>query len=224
VQEAVEEVIGELPAPRPPFTLRIVSQKAQQAIVKEARSADAELIVLGGHGEARFRDAIFGTTATHVVRHADCPVLVAQTDPASPYQKVMLAVGDTEEVPALRAITDTLAPGAAVYGVNAFDPSFRSLLEGSAAIQTELGAREKKLAQSLAGGHALVTDGDPLAVLTDKAEKIAPDLVAMGTSQRAYVNSYAVDALFWCQRDLLIVPTRGHTEAPEPVLGGTFFA
>ena len=52
---------------------------AQDAIVREARRTGAELIVPGGHGEARVRDAIFGTTATHIVRHANCPVLVAQT-------------------------------------------------------------------------------------------------------------------------------------------------
>lgn len=209
VQEAVQEVIEELPAPRPDFSLRISADKPQDAIPSEAEKIGADLIVLGAHGEPRFRDAIFGTTATHVVRHAGCPVLVAQGDAAIPYAKVMLALGVAEEAKALREITDTVAPGAALFGVSAFDPSLGRLFAGRAAFETEADAREAEIADALEGGEVMVEHGDPLTVLMDEAHAIAPDLVAMGTRQRAYLNSYAVDALFWCERDLLVVPLRG---------------
>lgn len=224
VREAVREVIDELPEPRPEFELRITARRAQEAILREARKIGADLVVLGAHGKPRFRDAIFGTTATHVVRHADGPVLVAQNDPAGPYAKVMLAIGDPEEAKALRALTDALAPGAALFGVNAFDPSLGRLFAGRAALDAEADAREDRIADALPGGEAVVGTGDPLTVLMDEARDLAPDLVAMGTSQRAYLNSYAVDALFWCERDLLIVPMQSRPATANPGLGGALFA
>lgn len=224
VQEAVQEVIDELPAPRPDYSLRIAARDPQDAILREAQRLGADLIVLGAHGEPRLRDAIFGTTATHVVRHAGCPVLVAQNDPARPYEKIMLALGGAEDAKALREITTAVAPGGTLFGVNAFDPSLGRLFAGRAAFEKEADAREAAIAAALKGGEAVVQHGDPLTVLMDEARELAPDLVAMGTSQRAYLNSYAVDALFWCERDLLIVPIAERPVAAKPALGGALFA
>jgi nucleotide-binding universal stress UspA family protein len=210
VQETVQEVIEDVPAPRPDFSLRITARDAREAILREAQKIGAGLIVLGAHGEPRFRDAIFGTTATHVVRHAECPVLVARNEGSRPYAKVMLALGSAEQAKTLRETANILAPGAALFGVNAFDPSLGRLFSGRDAIEREAEARETMFCDALPGGEVVVEDGDPLTVLMEEARELAPDLVAMGTSQRAYLNSYAVDALFWCERDLLIVPVPGH--------------
>ncbi len=223
VEEAVQEVIEEQPEPRPAFSVRITGKGIEEAILEEARNAGAGLIVLGAHGEPRFRDAIFGTTATHVVRHADCPVLVARNDPALPYTKVMLALDDSGEAKRLRETVDALAPGAALFGVSAFDPSLGRLFAGREALDKEAAARAARIAEALPGSTPIVGTGDPLTVLMDEARMLAPDLVAMGTSQRAYLNSYAVDALFWCERDLLVIPVE-EAEAPaRPSPGGALF-
>lgn len=219
VEEAVQEVVDELPLPRPSFSLRITAKEVEEAITEEALKLGADLIVLGAHGEPRFRDAIFGTTATHVVRHANCPVLVAQNDPAMPYGKVMLALGAAEEVKGLRAMVDEVAPGASLFGVSAFDPSLGQLFSGGKALDREADAREARIGEALPGGTPIVETGDPLTVLMDEARTLAPDLVAMGTSQRAYLNSYAVDALFWCERDLLVVPLKEKEAAERHSLG-----
>jgi nucleotide-binding universal stress UspA family protein len=223
VREAVQEVIGELPAPRPDFSLRITAKDVEEAILEEAQKAGADLIVLGAHGEPRFRDAIFGTTATHVVRHTNCPVLVAQNDPATPYSKVMLALADAGETGALLGIVDDLAPGAALFGVSAFDPSLGRLFAGPTALDKAADAREARIGEALPGGTPVVENGDPLTVLMDEARTLDPDLIAMGTSQRAYLNSYAVDALFWCERDLLVVPMKEAKARERRSLGGALF-
>lgn len=44
-------------------------------IVRRAREADADLIVIGTHGRTGVEHAIFGSTAEKVVRLAPCPVL-----------------------------------------------------------------------------------------------------------------------------------------------------
>lgn len=235
IREAVHEVVDALPAPRPAFSLRISSCDPRQAILEEARKAGADMIVLGAHGEPRLRDAIFGTTATHVVRHSDRPVLVVQNDADTRYAKVMLALDGPDQIKALLAMTGEIAPGAELVGVHAFDPPLGRIFAGREALEREADRREaeigKALAEALAdakipaiSSKAIVDGGDPLTVLMDEAKALRPDLVVLGTSHRAYLNSYAVDAVFWCEQDLLVVPEPAPAEAAPASLGGTVFA
>lgn len=235
IQDAVRLAIDELPAPRPAFSLRITSRDPRQAILEEARKVGADMIVLGAHGEPRLRDAIFGTTATHVVRHSERPVLVVQTDDAIPYAKVMLALDGPEQVKPLLDITGKLAPGAKLIGVHAFDPPLGRIFAGREALEREADRREAEIGKAMAeatadakdvpiNSQAIVDGGGPLTVLMDEAKALRPDLVVMGTSQRAYLNSYAVDAVFWCEQDLLVVPEREGAESGPSSFSGAVFA
>lgn len=51
-----------------------------QALCDAARSADADLIVIGSHGYGGL-DRLLGTTAAKVVNHAECSVLVVREHP-----------------------------------------------------------------------------------------------------------------------------------------------
>jgi nucleotide-binding universal stress UspA family protein len=44
-------------------------------ILDAARSAGAELIVMGSHGRTRVKRLLLGSVAEHVLRHAHCPVV-----------------------------------------------------------------------------------------------------------------------------------------------------
>ena len=46
------------------------------AIVELAASLPASVVVIGTSGRGGFRRAMVGSTSDHVVRHAECPVLV----------------------------------------------------------------------------------------------------------------------------------------------------
>jgi nucleotide-binding universal stress UspA family protein len=50
------------------------------AIVDEARSFPADLVVLGSRGHGVIMTMVLGSTAAEVVDHAPCPVLVARTE------------------------------------------------------------------------------------------------------------------------------------------------
>jgi len=204
------------------ITVRISSDSAEKAILREAEAFDADLIVLGTHGEPRFRDALFGTTGTHVVRHSERPVLVVQNDHASPYSKVLLAVDDTEAAPPILAATIDVAPASELFAIHAFRPSLRETLGGLSEVERQETRRtlelEKLLGGALAGRpaarltadtHAIVETGEALDVVMREAEALKPDLLAMGTRRRAtYLGSHAVDTLFWCPSDVLVVPER----------------
>lgn len=198
---------------------------AEAAILREAQRLDADLIVIGGHGSPRFRDAIFGTTGTHVVRHSDRPVLIVQNDHAIPYSKALVAMADVATSRLVEAAR-SIAPNAELHAVHAHTPSLAETFGGSAEIDRHELEEERALSKAIANGsgagkeeaarerHATVRTGDPLSVMMKEAETIQPDLLVLGTRRRAsFLSSNAVDAQFWCPHDILIVPEGAQAEA-----------
>ena len=49
-----------------------------EAIVRAAREAGADLVVVGSHGRSGITKLLMGSVATHVVTHAPCSVLVVK--------------------------------------------------------------------------------------------------------------------------------------------------
>ena len=227
LQHAMEEAMARLPAPLPAWSVR-VSGCAPGIIIEEARKIDAALIVLGGHGEPRLRDAIFGTTATHVVRHCERPVLVVQTEAVKPYTRVLLAVEDTGTLGPVLTAACALAPTAELFGVHAFEARLGQFFAGEDALEGEMDRIERTIelafAEAVAGRpkrvstkrHAVVEAGDVLSVLMKETEALKPDLVVMGTHRHSgFLSSYSVDTLFWCTQDLLIVPEHSAEKAEQ---------
>lgn len=213
------------------ITARVGFGNPAEAILREAKAWEADLIVLGAHGEPRFRDALFGTAGTHVVRHADRPVLVVQNDAAEPYARVLIAVGDARFArPIVDAVLD-VAPASELFAIHAFDPSLRQTLAGTASLDQEEKRQESRLERLLTDAtagrspvtlttrkHAIVETDEALSVIMRETEEIAPDLVAMGTRRGAtYLGSHAVDTLFWCRHDVLVVPERQSETLATPV-------
>ena len=59
-------------------TERVETGTAWRKILQVAEEMDADLIVMGAHTQGALGRALFGSTATHVVRQAPCPVLVVR--------------------------------------------------------------------------------------------------------------------------------------------------
>lgn len=55
---------------------RMLEGRAHQEIVREAREAHVDLIVVGTLGRRGLAHAMLGSVAERVVRHASCPVLI----------------------------------------------------------------------------------------------------------------------------------------------------
>lgn len=200
---------------------------AAEAILAEADAFDAALVVIGGHGAPRFRDAVFGTTATHVVRHGDRAVLVAQADGGGGYTKVMLAIDDPFAAQALLEPALEVAPAAEIVAVHAFYPTLGQTLAGIAEIERQQERLQRQFEETITsavpGGaaqpahvavHAVVETGEVLSVLMKADEELQPGLLVIGTRACAtFSGSHAVDAMFWCPHDLLVVPERA-TQMP----------
>jgi nucleotide-binding universal stress UspA family protein len=59
-------------------TERVETGRPWSEIIRVAEQTDAELIVMGAHATGAVGQMLFGSTASHVVRRATCPVLIIQ--------------------------------------------------------------------------------------------------------------------------------------------------
>ena len=82
-----------------PTDLAVSSGDPARTILEQARTSEADLLVLGTHGRAGFERLVLGSVAEKVLRRATCPVLtvppsVADRPPASrpPYRRILCPV------------------------------------------------------------------------------------------------------------------------------------
>jgi len=73
----------------------------EAAAVLEARSADAELVVIGGGGPGVLGGLLLGSTAVHLAAHAHCPVLVACAEPRQGGEVLLGVEGSPAAEPAV---------------------------------------------------------------------------------------------------------------------------
>ena len=59
-----------------PCATEIRTGYAIQEICAEIERADVDLVITSTHGQSGIKHALLGSVAEHVVRYADCPVLV----------------------------------------------------------------------------------------------------------------------------------------------------
>jgi nucleotide-binding universal stress UspA family protein len=62
--------------PEVPVEVRLIPDAIAPALARA--SAEAQLVIVGSHGRGPIRGALLGSTGLHLLRHADCPVLVAR--------------------------------------------------------------------------------------------------------------------------------------------------
>jgi len=67
--------------PHVPTEIRLIHDAIAPALA--GASAGAQLVVVGSHGRGPIRGALLGSTGLHLLRHAECPVLVARGGAAS---------------------------------------------------------------------------------------------------------------------------------------------
>ena len=211
------EALGSPPAFEGDASIRLIREEPANAILGEARRFDPDIIILGAHGEPRLRDAIFGTTASHVAREAAPPVLIVRNDHQRPYQKVPAAVDD-DTAERVLALASKVAPRELLV-VHAYGSATESLLgygdvleDARADQQALIGRIVEQLVETgdpIPRIESIVEEGEVVSVLMKAWENHRPDLVVMGTHGRAgfswlFKGSVAETALLSCPFDLLV--------------------
>ncbi|QPK49839.1 universal stress protein [Streptomyces gardneri] len=159
-----------------------------------ARSASAELVVVGSRGTGAFSGLVLGSVAVHLAAHAACPVLVVRGS-GKPGGPVVLAVDGSRDSEAAVdfAFAAAAARGAELRAVHAWTPSsgpadLTPLFHGTEEIR---GEEERVLAAALAGATARwpqvsverrLVRGRPRPVLLE--ESAGAQLLVMGARGR----------------------------------------
>ncbi len=204
------------------LSVHVKRGKAASLILKEADRLKPDLIILGAHGEPRFRDVLFGTTAARVARDAEQPVLVVQNDYRRRYARVMAALEEDRAEEVLR-----LACGVAsmheLYVVHAYGSAPQSLFGYGDVLDDVRADQKARIEQVLASMpglkdarprvHSIVKEGEVMSVLMHEWVKAKPDLIVIGTHGRHGLAkliepSVAEAVLLGCPSDILVMPGR----------------
>lgn len=180
-EAAVRETLGEaLTATSPGRPVELVVEAGQPGTVVPAyaRGAEADLVVLGARGSGTLHRILFGSTAAHLLRQCDVPVLVVKTTPTTRYGRVLVAVDGSPASHRLLELVREIAPDAdlvLLHVARAEDEQPGGALAAWVA-GTDLDAKGKGATDVM----LCEAVGDPAEQVLAHAEVHGCDLVAMG--------------------------------------------
>jgi universal stress protein E len=184
------------------------------AIVAEAESRDADLVVLGRPGKQRIQELFAGTTAERVIRYGRRPVLVAKVASDQPYRRVVIAFDRSEAAQRALAMALALAPRAEFHLVYASQsPEAGQGEEDAKRMQVFLENAAKQITRRSLYRHTRLTievrEGAPVHTITRALQSHDADLLAMGTHGRsglltAFFGSVAQELLATSPCDVLV--------------------
>ncbi|MDT9598997.1 universal stress protein [Sphingosinicella rhizophila] len=203
------------------WSIRIRSGDPASAINREAKRIDADLVLVGAHGEPRLRDAIFGTTSMHLMRHCDYPILVVQNDDGIAYTKVMAALDDVGSAEAPLQAAMAIAPEAELFVVHAFESRLSQVFSEGDVIERVEKDQQVALDRIIRHGapangpapdvrmHVIARQGEVMDVIMKSWSEIEPDLVVMATHGRSGFShllhgSFTEYVLLGCRSDILV--------------------
>jgi nucleotide-binding universal stress UspA family protein len=77
-QEKLAEAVASVSGPRRPIETAVVEGRPSDEVLAFAAREGVDLIVLGTHGRRALGKALLGSVADHVIRQAECPVMVVR--------------------------------------------------------------------------------------------------------------------------------------------------
>ena len=223
-----EQIRAEVPVQ---VRTRVATGKPAVAIADHAASTDADLIVVGAHGQNVVLTPLLGTTAHRVLTLAETPVLLVKRTPplddsaGQNYANVLIATAFSENCLEAARIARLIAPHARVSLFHAYEALFESKLSGVVSESAmgvyrdraleEANARLDAFAKAGALTHAarVFRHGRPSLRIREYATEISADLIAVGSEevtrlQHAVLGSVSLDVLTQAPCDVLLARLR----------------
>ena len=174
---------------------RVVAGALLAELARESYALAAGLLVCGAKGESVIRHFVLGTTALRVLSTTRCPVLVVKQPPHEPYRRLLVPVDFSPS--SLRAIRHarSIAPGAEVVLLHAFDVPFEGKLRYASVddevihhyriVAKQEATQKLQALRDLAGLSALgtrllVLHGDPTFRIIEQEQECDCDLIVVG--------------------------------------------
>lgn len=169
-----------------PVDVRIVPGNHIDAIQAAAKDESADLLVIGMHHSVTELDLFRNSTGERVLKSGTRPVLMVKQAVTAPYRRVLVAVDFSASSRDAVAFAIRALPQAELTLVHVSPP------RGGAGL-TE--PAQTKFAEFLAGlegappaARQLAEQGPPVPTLMKAIERLAPDLVVVGTHGRTGVG------------------------------------
>lgn len=187
-----------------PVELHLAEGRADAAIAGRAVAIDADLVVVGAHGEHFVLDVFVGTTAQRVLRAAPVPVLVVRQAPIYRYEQVLIATDFSGASMAAARAARRLFPGASFHFLHVWELPFEGSLTRAGVSQTTIENQRQRAAdearQALesfvreAGfedGKASVRVGHgyPPARIKERAAELDVDVIVVGAQGKSRLEA-----------------------------------
>ena len=215
---------------RPGVTVEgfLLRGRPASAIVDEAKAMAADLVVLGSRGHGTIATMVLGSTASEVVDHAPCPVLIARSgelgtvafaDDGSKAARGAEAVLRDWPIFAGRSISvvtvaETAVPVAAGFTPGLYDQVLasytRSVDEARDEVRREADTAAGRLDDVGLDARPIVLEGDPASEIVRFATERGIGTIVMGTRghtglARLFLGSVARNVLLHAPSNVLVV-------------------
>jgi nucleotide-binding universal stress UspA family protein len=230
-REAVETAERALQRPGVKVEGFLLRGRPGSAIVDEAKSLGADLVVVGSRGHGTIATMVLGSTASEIVDHAPCPVLVARgsslgsiafADDGSGSARTAEHVLTEWPIFAGRPISvltvaETAVPVAAGFTPGLYDQVLesysRSVDEAREEVRVEADTAAGRLDGAGLDAQPIVLEGDPAAEIVRFAGERGIGTVVMGTRghtglARLLLGSVARNVLLHAPCSVLVVRER----------------
>ena len=202
LKEAIERAETTLRRPNLILEGFLVRGRPASAIVDEAGAMEADLVVVGSRGHGTIATMVLGSTASEVVDHAPCPVLVARNstlgtvalaDDGSPSARTAESVVATWPLFADReisvvAVAEVGVPVAAGFTPGLYDQVLESYTRSVDEARQQVAEASQAVVTRLSDAGRMATtfvlDGDPAAEIVRHATERSTGTIVMGTRGR----------------------------------------
>ena len=199
--------------------------RAASEIAAFGREQDAQLLVVGEHGEDWIGDTVVGGTALKVLKRAELPVLLARRPASADFSSILVATDFSDN--AMRAAQLSLRwfPQARQQLVHAYFVAFEGRMRLAGASHDDIeryrgdeaSRAERKIQEQINALEAesafgkLLIRGAPAPVLIVQAERLEADLIVIGKHggtvlDEILLGSVTQNVMYHASCNVLLVP------------------
>jgi nucleotide-binding universal stress UspA family protein len=184
----------------PSYEARVTVGHAHTDIVGCAQEVDADAVVLGAHGRHGVQDLFLSSTAEHIVRQGDRPMLVVKGEPQPTYRRILAAVDFSETSRLALEAAVRLAPEAELQVLHVYSTWLEQRLSSGGVPAGQIERYHQKHLEHLWSQMDGFLRGCDLGQVTPKA------VLRPGYAARVVTAASAEGGA-----DLLAVGTHGHS-------------
>lgn len=188
----------------------IAEGSAHRAVADTAESFRPDLLAIGAHGKGLLQQIFLGGTASRILAHAPCPVLVVRRDPAGDYRQTLAAVDLGPRSDAVLRAALVVAAEARVTVFHAYQAPFEAKLRYKNFSEDDIKH------YTVRAGEAAQRNLD--ALLAD------PELAGLDLSRRIVhgnPDTALPEAAVALDADLIVTGRHGGSRLGEAVMGST---